>query len=484
MVITLAAYFVFMWRIHPSLTLACLSVADAAGVGDAILFRPPASGLSAQSRIVRQPGATFHRKRAGHANRQGICRRAGSRAAVRGRPTIRCPRSNNEYSGICRIFTPVTQLLSQLSLVILFAYGGWLLCAGADPLGSGLVVFAGLLQQFTGQVANLSTIANSVQQSLTAARRVFEVLDTPLEVQNRPARLCPARLTGRIVFERVTFGYRAGDAGAARNFVCGEAGPGDWHFRHDRRGQDHVAESDSAILRSAARAAFCVDGPNCANWISTLIAGRSASCIRKVFCSPTPWRRTSLSAIRTRRRNRSNRRRGLRPRTNSSSPCRNGYQTVLGESGVDLSGGQRQRLALARALLLQPPILILDDPTASVDARTEHEIVSALRQAMVGRTTFVVANRLSLVAARGCHFGLWTKAGLSRTGTHEEIVRVPGPYREAAMLQLVDLAMEEGIGDMSASPPTAAATIRSLADNNRAAHPDPREAITYYLADG
>ena len=74
-----------------------------------------------------------------------------------------------------------------------------------------------------------------------------------------------------------------------------------------------------------------------------------------------------------------------------------GYETVLGESGVDLSGGQRQRLALARALLLQPPILILDDPTASVDAKTENEIVSALREAMAGRTTFVVSNRLSLL---------------------------------------------------------------------------------------
>ena len=74
-----------------------------------------------------------------------------------------------------------------------------------------------------------------------------------------------------------------------------------------------------------------------------------------------------------------------------------GYETVLGESGVDLSGGQRQRLALARALLLQPPILILDDPTASVDARTENEIVSALREAMKGRTTLVVSGRLSLL---------------------------------------------------------------------------------------
>ena len=87
------------------------------------------------------------------------------------------------------VFTPGTQMLSQLSLVILFAYGGWLYVQGKIPLGSGLVVFAGLLQQFTGQVATISTIANSVQQSLAAARRVFEVLDTPLEVQSQPDAL-------------------------------------------------------------------------------------------------------------------------------------------------------------------------------------------------------------------------------------------------------------------------------------------------------
>jgi ATP-binding cassette subfamily B protein len=113
-----------------------------------------------------------------------------------------------------------------------------------------------------------------------------------------------------------------------------------------------------------------------------------------------------------------------------------GYETVLGESGVDLSGGQRQRLALARALLLEPPILILDDPTASVDPKTEHEIVSALRQAMVGRTTFVVANRLSLLRRADVILVL-EKGKLTRLGTHEELIAKPGPYRDAAALQLM-----------------------------------------------
>ena len=116
----------------------------------------------------------------------------------------------------------------------------------------------------------------------------------------------------------------------------------------------------------------------------------------------------------------------------------NGYETVLGESGVDLSGGQRQRLALARALLLQPPILVLDDPTASVDARTENEIVSALREAMNGRTTFVVSSRLNLL--RRADLILVLEGGrLAQSGTHSELIHRPGPYHETALLQMMDL---------------------------------------------
>jgi ABC-type glutathione transport system ATPase component len=89
-------------------------------------------------------------------------------------------------------------------------------------------------------------------------------------------------------------------------------------------------------------------------------------------------------------------------------------------------------------LLLQPPILILDDPTASVDARTENEIVSALREAMAGRTTFVVSSRLSLL--RRADLILVLEDGrLTQTGTHEELVHRPGPYHETALLQIMDL---------------------------------------------
>jgi ATP-binding cassette, subfamily B, bacterial len=114
-----------------------------------------------------------------------------------------------------------------------------------------------------------------------------------------------------------------------------------------------------------------------------------------------------------------------------------GYDTVLGESGNTLSGGQRQRLAIARAVLLEPAILLLDDPTAAIDSETEHEIFEALDRAIAGRTTFIVAHRLSTL--RRADFIIVLEAGrIVQQGTHEQLMKVPGPYLHVAGLQLVD----------------------------------------------
>jgi ATP-binding cassette, subfamily B, bacterial len=436
MLLTLAAYFVFMWRIHPGLTVACLSVAAPLWWVTHFYSARLRPGYLRNRELYDSLILTFSESVRGMQTIKGF--------AAEPHQSQRFEQGNRQVSQqqhrIFRDlswFTLGTQFLSHLSLVILFAYGGWLYVQGRVPLGTGLVVFAGLLQQFNGQVANITTIANSVQQSFTAARRVFEVLDTPSEVENRPGAIRPSRLSGAIVFDAVTFGYQPDTLVLDR--VSFETAPGQVvgifgatgagkttllslipRFYDPLRGQiladGHdlrkldldgyrrhigIVYQESFLFSNTIAANIAFGNPH-ATQAQIEQAARAASAHEFILDTP------------------------------------HGYNTVLGESGVDLSGGQRQRLALARALLLQPPILILDDPTASVDPKTEHEIVSALRQAMAGRTTFVVANRLSLLQRADVILVL-DKGRLVRTGTHDELVHAPGIYHEAALLQLMDL---------------------------------------------
>jgi ABC-type multidrug transport system fused ATPase/permease subunit len=442
MLISLAVYLVFMWRIHPGLTLACLSVAV------------PLWGVTRHYSERLRPA---YRR-----NRELFDRLVELFSeSVRGMQTIkgfaaephviqRFDEANRAVSAQQRaifrdlsFFTLGTQLLSQASLVILFGYGGWLYLHGRIPLGSGLVVFAGLLQQFNGQVANLTSIANSIQQSFTAARRVFEVLDTPTEVQTKPGAHVPGRLKGRLVFERVTFGYQP-EVPVLQD-ISFEVKPGQVIGIFGRTGA-----GKSTLLSLIPRfydpqqGRILADGYD----LRDLDLDAYRRQIGIVYQEPFLFSNTVAANIAFGHPHATAEQIERAARLASAHEfileLPHGYETVLGEGGVDLSGGQRQRLALARALLLEPPILILDDPTAAVDAKTEHEIVSALRQAMAGRTTFVVANRLSLLRRADLILVL-DKGRLVQCGTHDALVRQPGPYRDTALLQLMDLAEPEEV---------------------------------------
>jgi len=114
-----------------------------------------------------------------------------------------------------------------------------------------------------------------------------------------------------------------------------------------------------------------------------------------------------------------------------------GYDTIIGEQGSNLSGGQRQRLALARAILTDPAILILDDATAAIDPETEHEIMSAIEAASAGRTTFIVAHRLSALR-RADKVIVIDKGRIAQAGSHEELMGLHGHYANVARMQTAD----------------------------------------------
>ncbi len=440
MILTLAAYAVFMWRIYPGLTLACLSVSVPLGWLAHFYSARLRPGYLQNRELTDQMVLLFSESVHGMQTVKGF--------AAEPHQVRRFEEANDHVSRQQRkifwdlsIFTPGTQMLSQMSLVILFAYGGWLYTQGKIPLGGGLVVFAGLLQQFTGQVANLSTIANSIEQSLAAARRVFEVMDTPVEVQNRPAAVKPDRLTGSIVFENVTFGYHPGKPALSEVSFTTRPGQVIGIFGMTGSGKTSLLgliprfyDPSAGRILADGRDLRDLDLDAYRRQIgivyqeSFLFSNTVAANI--AFGHPLATLQEIERAAR------------IASAHDFIAALPRGYDTVLGEAGVDLSGGQRQRLALARALLLQPPILVLDDPMASVDARTENEIVAALREAMIGRTTFIVSGRLNLL--RRADSILVLEGGrLTQSGAHSELVHQPGPYRETALLQIMEFEETE-----------------------------------------
>jgi ATP-binding cassette subfamily B protein len=331
------------------------------------------------------------------------------------------------------VFTPFIGYLTQINLVILLAYGGWLVTQDQLSLGSGLVVFAGLLQQFSSQVANLTNIANSIQQCLSGARRVFEVLDAPVAIQTRPQALAVLRPQGEVRFENVSFEYvpqepvlrditfsvPAGKTVA----ILGATGAGKstllsllCRFYDPSQGRITLDGNDLRDLNvDDLRRSIGVVFQETFLFSNTVAANIS-------FGHPHATQEQIEAAAK------------IASAHDFITNLPLGYETVLGEFGVDLSGGQRQRLAIARAVLLDPAILLLDDSSAAIDPHTEHEIMDAMQQAMQGRTTFIVAHRMSALRQADLVIVL-EKGKIVEIGTHAELMAGSGHYRQAADVQ-------------------------------------------------
>ncbi|WP_043589173.1 ABC transporter ATP-binding protein [Geminisphaera colitermitum] len=334
------------------------------------------------------------------------------------------------------LFSPAVGILTRINILALLGYGGWLVIQGQLPLGTGLVVFAGLLEQFSGQVNQVATLVNSVQQSLIGARRVFEIIDAPIEVQNAPDAIRRPRLTGDVRFERVAFSYVGRDV--ILSDINLHATPGKCIAILGATG------SGKSSLMSLIPRFFDVTGG------TVFIDGIDVRKIHLddlrrgigiVFQESFLFSNTVASNIAFGHPNATREQIERAARVAAAHDfimeLPHGYDTILGEGGNSLSGGQRQRLALARAVLLEPAILLLDDPTAAIDAHTEHEIFTALQSAIAGRTTFIVAHRVSTLR-RADEIIVLESGRIVQRGSHEKLLREPGPYRRVAALQLVD----------------------------------------------
>jgi len=435
MVISLTIYLIYMVNLSVSLTLACLATTPLLAVLSAWHTRRTQPEYAQNRTLVETMLQTLVEGIQGIAVTKGLGREAEARVRFNAANDAVLTQQQIIFWRVS-LFSPAIGFLTRINMMVLLGYGGWLVMQGRLPLGTGLMVFAGLLEQFSGQVNTIATIVNSAQQSLIGARRVFEILDAPVEVKNAAEPVRRPKLRGDVLFENVSFAYdgpaavlrgidlqvRAGECVA----ILGATGSGKSalmslvpRFFDPTAGRVLIdgidaRQLDLDDLRRNIGLVF-QESFLFSNTIAANIA----------FGHPEATRSQIERAAR------------IAAAHDFIMELPMGYDTILGESGNSLSGGQRQRLAIARAVLLEPPILLLDDPTAAIDSETEHEIFSALDQAIAGRTTFIVAHRLSTL--RRADFIIVLAAGrIVQRGTHEQLMREPGPYLQVASLQLVD----------------------------------------------
>jgi ATP-binding cassette subfamily B protein len=428
---SLCAFAAYMLLINVPLTIACLSTTPALWFVCARF-----------SRIV-QPGYRRNRDQTDHMiqrlaeNIRGI---SVIKAFAREVDEIRKFAHSNEdlrlekqkVFRVVSVFIPMIGFLSQINLAVLLGYGGYLFIHGLIPLGTGLIAFSIMLQQFSGQVANIANVTNSMQESLTAARRVFEVLDAPLEIVNAPDPMWLPRVWGRVTFEHVWFD--PGNEPVLKD-ICFEVQPGQCIAVVGPTGSGKSALL-SLIPRfyEPSRGRVLIDGVDIRN-LELSAARRNVGLVfQESFLFSTTVAENIAFGVPGATPEQIEKAARIASAHDFITQLPKGYETILGEGGSGLSGGQRQRLAIARAVLLDPAILVLDDPTASIDAETEHEIVQAMQSAMTGRTTFIVAHRLSTLRNADLVIVL-DRGRVAQIGTHEDLLRRDGYYATAARLQ-------------------------------------------------
>lgn len=437
LVVSLLVYLTYMFSMHAILTLACIATVPVLYLGTVLFSRSVRPLYDLNRRLVDQLVLYLAESVQGIGVLKGFGREGDRLAGYREANREVKDRHQSIFWRIS-LYTPGVGFLTNLNMAILLGFGGYLVIVGQFALGTGLVVFAGILQQLSNQINNISQISNSVQQCLIGARRVFEILDAPIEVTNRQGARAVDRVVGKVEFDHVYFSYRNQEPVLR-----------DLHFTVEP-GQcvailGQTGSGKSAMLSLLSRFYDCtggavrIDGVDVREYDldglrrqigivfqeSFLFSNTVAANI--AFGVPGASQEAIEAAAR------------IAAADDFIKALPRGYQTRLEEAGSNLSGGQKQRLAIARAMLLAPPILILDDPTAAIDAETEREIFQALDNAMAGRTTFIVAHRISTLR-RADWILVLDHGRIVQQGTHDDLLREKGPYLRVARLQLSDAA--------------------------------------------
>ncbi|MCA3237436.1 MAG: ABC transporter ATP-binding protein [Curvibacter sp.] len=355
---------------------------------------------------------------------------------------------NDRINRIWALFSPSISFLTEVGLLVVWAFGVWLVAQGETSVGV-LTAFIAYISRFYGRLDSMSRIVSWTESSASATKRIFDILDHVSSVPEPTQPVHLQNVRGRIEVRDVGFRYGNREVNRRINITI-EPGQMVGLVGHSGSGKSTLV---NLICRfyDVTEGAIRIDGVD----IRSLPVGEYRRNIGLVLQEPFLFFGTIADNIAYGKPDATPAQIMAAARAAHAHEfilrLPQGYDSIVGERGQGLSGGERQRISIARALLIDPRILILDEATASVDSETEKEIQKALDNLVRGRTTIAIAHRLSTLQ-RADRLIVLDRGQVVEEGSHDELMARQGAYYNLYQAQARNVDADMDDADVAPNP--------------------------------